>query len=461
MNEATDKFRRDGMRVTCLNNSPKGFEEIVNDDLLVTIFNLRPCLQHKDQRLFAIAVSHVSKRWRVIALNTPLLWANITISETCLKSELDVFLERSKEVPLTASIIMDRPIDHLDEIPRTLTFGAKLQMLCMHSRRWQIIVIKANDNNYIRYVLNAIRDAPHLPLLRSLELSSRTFRHPGVERELFHHQPTIPFGFIFQGGAPLLSVVNMQRVNFFENQPPLKAIKTLSIGAYTHAPEYLHLRETMMRMRQLTELHISCVHSQILFTGSVTTNIALPALRRLTLHKIMGGDSHLKIFFKVLVSPQLSELNLIGMDTASQDGFSACFVQDPPATRFPKLGKLHIEMCDTVHVFIHRIIHAFSTISILSVRHVDAGPLLQILGAGFPGFCEARMVLPRLNTLIIRNPLGSPSGDDLCRLVMHRHNIRRPLQRLVLCSYIRWMSRSRHQSLKIWCPLLEECHWMQ
>lgn len=87
-----------------------------------------------------MSVSQVSHRWRLVALESPLLWSNITIL-LCTSSQkhhlASLYFKRSRNVPISLTIHANRDIQSWE----------KMELLLPHAHRFRSILIKASEGS--------------------------------------------------------------------------------------------------------------------------------------------------------------------------------------------------------------------------------------------------------------------------------------------------------------------------
>jgi hypothetical protein len=87
-----------------------------------------------------MSMSQISHRWRLVALNSPFLWCNITIRlYTSSQQHLlaSAYFKRSQNVPLTLTIHATRPFESWE----------KKELLQPHAHRFRSLHIKANEGS--------------------------------------------------------------------------------------------------------------------------------------------------------------------------------------------------------------------------------------------------------------------------------------------------------------------------
>ncbi|KDQ10301.1 hypothetical protein BOTBODRAFT_178322 [Botryobasidium botryosum FD-172 SS1] len=139
----------------------------------------------------AMNVSHVSRLWRDIALETPSLW---TLIQPIRKELIETFLTRSKTAPLEIAFWIKYEIESESFVERVLSDF--LAPLLPHISRWESLSMNQVAPRFL---------APHLvspaPQLRALTLSKRGWHR--------HHSLDIFRPMLFGGSAPCLRELSL------------------------------------------------------------------------------------------------------------------------------------------------------------------------------------------------------------------------------------------------------------
>jgi hypothetical protein len=191
---------------------------------------------------FELLVSSVSRRWRNVALQTPLLWTDLTINVMQLTHDLyNLYLSRSKICLL--DITLDSFHSEKQATQDTPDCAQRLlDQLISHVGRWRKFIVR---RGFIGSQPSALS---HLcaPALETLVLDFCT------------HQPEIE---LFSGGAPRLSSVELIGAKC---RPPLGAVKYLTLfrSSYRSPLSYDQLSRFIEPTRSLTRLSIDAKIAQ-------------------------------------------------------------------------------------------------------------------------------------------------------------------------------------------------------
>jgi F-box-like len=218
---------------------------------------------------FEILVSHVSRRWRAVALQTPGLWSYICLSPYRSTIDLlDIYIERSRGFLLDINFRMN-PMFHLhEEISQTFSanFLQQLAILIPHAVRWRQLSVSLHSQ--IAEDLSVLADVC-APALQSLSL------------EVLGHTASIAtHSFpLFGGGAPMLSSVELNEY-CVSLRLPLSSVTSLVLHGDPLTQEQPHM--LFMSLHCLT--HLSLESNQIFCT--YLPPIELPSV--VSLHLILS-----------------------------------------------------------------------------------------------------------------------------------------------------------------------------
>ncbi|KDQ10300.1 hypothetical protein BOTBODRAFT_36405 [Botryobasidium botryosum FD-172 SS1] len=226
----------------------------------------------------AMSVSHVSRRWRDVALGTPTLWTRIS---TIRKELIEVFLIRSKTAPLEIIFWTKSKIEGEPDIGPALSDF--LAPLLPHLFRWGSLSMSRVEPHFL---------APHLlspaPQLRALTLSRHEWQRDDCH-ELLSATP-------FIGGLPCLRELSLAGVFFSPSSPLYAGLTKLHFRHVSFSVTLLSLllRTLSESSPRLEELHFYWkfldyygapswgVSGQILI-GQTQNPFPLPSLREIVI----------------------------------------------------------------------------------------------------------------------------------------------------------------------------------
>ncbi|TDL17452.1 hypothetical protein BD410DRAFT_548776 [Rickenella mellea] len=124
---------------------------------------------------FPVALSHVNRRFRSIALSTPRIWTNL--SNRIPSTQLETFISRSKAAELSIILDLVDPFEYKPCSPETL-----IEITEGHSDRWSSFTYKCSvldeepeDVVQYGYTHPALSQCRHLTLRRLRSLSCRKY----------------------------------------------------------------------------------------------------------------------------------------------------------------------------------------------------------------------------------------------------------------------------------------------
>lgn len=134
---------------------------------------------------YTIIVSQVCALFRSLARNAPTLWCAIYMDEWKDPSFpiTRLFLELSMSQGLT--LVMD----YLDFSPRPGLMSAQFELIMPHAGRWEKLTFRTRNNHAVLKFFH--RAPPHLPILKYLELQSRS-AHGGGHSPPLLELPSLP-----------------------------------------------------------------------------------------------------------------------------------------------------------------------------------------------------------------------------------------------------------------------------
>ena len=199
-------------------------------------------LERSEQPLpipFEMRMSAVSRRWRNVALQTPLLWTNLWINFMQPMQGLhDLYLDRSKTCLLDITLVpfeRHKPnfTNHHDVGVR---FKQYMELLIPHVGRWRKLAIQKTFPGDVSEPYSVLTHL-YAPALEILEAE-------------IHSQPRLAVE-VFSGGAPHLSSVELRGAYF---RPPQGAVKYLSLSYIGPPISHGQFSQLIRPMSSLTHL---------------------------------------------------------------------------------------------------------------------------------------------------------------------------------------------------------------
>ena len=185
--------------------------------------------------LYPTTLTQVNRRWKGLALQTPILWSFIHLSRSLqshrrlksgLKRSLEwvpTFLARSADLPLYITLDTTR-----------LPIEAALQLLYPHSRRWCSLTLLVSHVGSLPSVLPPFEAVP-VPYLQSISIASDIYRDG-----IIIYDPIPPF---FVQATQALSSICLNGVYLRWNAPPLTNLLYLELRFTSRWPSFSLLKK--------------------------------------------------------------------------------------------------------------------------------------------------------------------------------------------------------------------------
>ena len=170
-----------------------------------------------------IVLSHINQRFRDVALNTQSLWTRIKVFFRTPFNKVIAYLHRSGTSPLHLDIHMDidsssnsqlEPDSHIYTI-------AEWETIMSHMSRCRHISVRCNKTYVVDDIIVSLRTV-YAPVLQSLKIEC-----PNNNGRVAARQG--PYGKIFDGGAPALTVVRLDEWALQRCLPPLSGVTSLTL----------------------------------------------------------------------------------------------------------------------------------------------------------------------------------------------------------------------------------------
>jgi hypothetical protein len=348
---------------------------------------------HPGKLPFEVLVSHVSRHWRHVAINTPRLWTEIAPHRFNMAN---TYLQRSKVTPLNLFVDLDFEIhtqDHITSICHLIT---------PHVGRWHRIHVVCNWCEGLNAFLDSLPSAA--PLLRCIKIHYS-------KRDVWEQEP---FEFdllrlIFIDGTPSLTSLLLNGVTLQNYLPPLTSIIDLQL----HHPRILVdgfiLRHMLTGLPRLTHLVFNDLVFDIAGWGTVGT-IELLSLRSLHIYT-HDADGLICGLMTSILAPLLQSLlvEAVSSPWASRD-FTHTIGLTSVSHNYPSLHSLTIRpfrmMClDVWHSSSPWMLfmQAFPTVKHFTLWFDDVDAFLCALNEQIypPNSSVASLLWPELNTLTL------------------------------------------------------------
>ncbi|OBZ72024.1 hypothetical protein A0H81_07371 [Grifola frondosa] len=352
---------------------------------------------------FEVLISHVCRRWRAVALETPSLWTQLNFSRQLPYLRSRAYIQRSRKLPLTilmdfidkgACLILDS--DHKAGPPlAAAAITAAIELLRPHVARWRDFKLMVSDYEVMYIALQLLGNIGPAPQLEVFCLYHYGGALVGLELE-YHTLDVRPTFVDF--------------MNILRASPDLEHLTLRGSGPTGNPADW-----------SAEEKEAGPVDSAVPFTSSAVKPLVLPKLAHLVL------SYHEPDYFSVLLArlsfPALTELEL---DFRYAD--CTTFVQGtlPPLLSRITSAKLSGLSCNAA---------AAATALRAMVRVTSLNLNFDFLDhAWYTPLLEPPLACPRL-ALLTTNDI---SGREIKALVRARGEWARPSRR---CSWI-WTTTS-------------------
>lgn len=297
---------------------------IMPDEMLAMIFQMGSLLKNS-QWHFGTVASHVTRRWRRIALATTYLWTHISFLGPGASPVLETapYLEKRTERAIaflsrcrTSSI--DVSITH---VRRHHLLQEFIQLVSGHMNRCRQLCIKDVNAGALERAIQRLcnKDAPHL---RSIALSAEKFSD--------HFNFLVP---LFPFGAPQLRTAELggfRMPTFHFCTPALRFVTSLrltgiSIGEFDDTFE--SFRDALMALCFLHHLEL-----QFEYFGGTSPNfsIVLPTIKFLRLDATVASEHH-NIIIRSFQAVSLTTLSLNGWNNRDPDPYDVSLELEFPS----------------------------------------------------------------------------------------------------------------------------------
>jgi hypothetical protein len=359
--------------------------ETVPNELLVSIFQLGRGLTRRTQSeiSFPVVASHVSRRWRHVAIHTPALWTNIFACSLQSLGRVEAFILRSAEYNL--DITCDWSGRGLAEIYPLWVIADCVDMLARHSHRWREFVFKTDNSLHVDAVVSRLGQiaACRIQALRLLFFNDRQVVPPN--RQLF--SPNLP---------------SLTTLDLYMPDPGWM-------------PTYANFREIVASCPSLITLILRCLCAYWPGDDQIDP-IEIPSLRSLALGDFADNSYYIARILAAISTPALENLELLGLGPGSWHLFE--LIHERKGRIFPALRSITLLDCEIQKGIIVWMAATFPSVTHLVVLHANLDNIAEMLAD--------RTVYPN-------NPNGLPIWPELrsCTFMANRPGIRPKTKQLL------------------------------
>ncbi|KAF9486006.1 hypothetical protein BDN70DRAFT_916544 [Pholiota conissans] len=293
--------------------------DVLPPELLSYIFTFAwPKRRFAHQVPFEVQLSHVCRKWREIALSTPVLWTKISIyAPDSLKWVPTYLLRSGTHLPLSLIIDVyrwDKRRRFSDAVTRATFATSIFSHLAPHYARLDHLSIVC----YYEFTAINIQTPLTSTSAPNLEAINIQFDRPFVTPGLQLQPPKI-----FTGGTPNLSFIDTPFINYF-SKANLRKLTTLFLSIGESVPlSYTELVELLTAPTALRHLSLSGWSNHLLSLWPFHRVNADPDLRLSNLKSLRLIDSSMLVV-KFLLSVSAPQLESIWINT-SLDNFHNFF----------------------------------------------------------------------------------------------------------------------------------------
>ncbi|KAG6901827.1 hypothetical protein C0995_007534 [Termitomyces sp. Mi166 len=369
-----------------------------------------PTSQSVSNQPSEVLVTHVSSHFRQIAIGTPHLWSDITISSHISSAELETYLVRA------SGCALDVRIETGLSVPISPLMMAKIDTILIHSHRYRQLIINCIFESSAQLVVQRFNSVA-MPDLKHLSIAIAT-----VEG-LFPPGDRKPFG----AETPYLSFVRLRGLALVLFCLQHQSITTLHLDQTAFTPIlYSTFRQVIISSSALQNLSL---YGDLF--SSVTTPwtalaigdpIEIPTLRRLRISGV-GGDMYSGILRGILAA----SLTSIVLKNLKQYDLQPFMASPFSSIKFPLLRELVLIDPDITSDEYTQLFYTFPTTTSFAVYHRETADVLRLL-ADDP--VDGFIPWPELRTL----SLLVDENDDrvIPDIVQRRKAIGCPLERMRL-----------------------------
>lgn len=227
---------------------------------------------------FQVLVSHICKRWREVAVESPVLWTNISFTEAPPFDRSRIWIERSKGLPLNIDIDCTAPdedesldtkedpdpedeMEDVEPLPRISSDNLTqiFDIIVPYALHWRSLVVTVKIPDYMHTVLKRLSACQSAPLLEILELY---YYEDFDDFEEFGPPPPTALKewfLLFNGDAPNLQHVAFWGVPVLWSSPFLSGLKDLELACHRNdiRPSWSEFAHILRASPDLTTLTLS------------------------------------------------------------------------------------------------------------------------------------------------------------------------------------------------------------
>jgi hypothetical protein len=286
-------------------------------ELLASIFTIGVLGAEEEDTLMLSNIVLVCRYWADVAMNTPVLWSRVAVSNHVSLDKARRRLSRSKSVPLHVDINFSPQIDGRAGTTETIIHA--MDILYPSIWRWKSFHLSVPTRPQAHAALSRCREkAPMLQVLQVRVFNSMQDDH--------YAPPPLP---LFEGHFPRLEVCSFHSFNFGWDLTMVRGLRVLELGGYWNnfAPAVNVILDILRASPQLEELSLrnmsdvdpeTCAmyeHEPHLDKRFPSHMIQLPRLTKMSFH--YAGIQRTRTILSQIAFPALEKVALCYMDNVT------------------------------------------------------------------------------------------------------------------------------------------------
>ncbi|KJA28892.1 hypothetical protein HYPSUDRAFT_61726 [Hypholoma sublateritium FD-334 SS-4] len=277
--------------------------DILPPELLALIFIFAQAVDKRVSRKvpFEVQLSHVSRRWREVALTTPALWTNISITSRKSKKWVGSYLQRSGCLPLCIFIDIYEWDKKKPSMFKPAFTKQIYDQISAHLWRVRKLSIFCYLNSTASLMQSQFIGAP-TPMLESFSVN--------CDDAPLNFPPATDSVQIFSGGSPKLTFVDTSSIDLLNPSVGLQNVTTLFIHLNHSKLSYPQLVALLTGPKSLVNVSITGFSDTLRRTWPVHSihhdaSFVLPSLKSLRL--ISSGELATRLLLSIS-APTLESL---------------------------------------------------------------------------------------------------------------------------------------------------------
>lgn len=350
---------------------------------------------------FEILVSRITQRWRFVAMDTPLLWAKITLKTRRTSNMVADYIHRSKASPL--NLIIGQGF--WNATPKDII--AVCSLINPHVKRWHRLQI-FGDSAHIAFLFQNL--PPSAPSLRHIKIR---FRYT-LTGEL---APVM-----FPGGAPSLTSMLLYGMPLQKCYPTLESLTHLELHESLGIIDVTRIRSLVASFPALT--HLVLAGGEFYDPDWTPRTIHLPSLRSLHFRSQLDPNLILALL-TVISAPLLDSLVLETLSLAELE------LLDPSriSPNYPSLRSLVVQMLSESYLlsYWNSLAGAFPSVTHFTLSHDDLDTFFESLSEPGcrPEASNISPMWPGLQVLtLVQGPRVNMLGATISARITSGHPIR-------------------------------------